>query len=1081
MQVLGSAVGKVKVAISAIFMGIGFSSLAYSSTVLIPIESKGAPAADLVYEGRPLDRDEGISLMSRGIDLSRLDPIPNDIWDPKLSLEIVQNDSVHNYPNQDPAYPTTVSFDSPLPSSQGLFRSRVLVEDRAGLHPFQLMMGLTSHTSLARSALLRRLGYPVPTPKYYSQLTVRFKDLSGRNAFLDSLSDGTLTARKRWIVYLPETTPEVTLQDVVLEPAQIEIPMYHWGVIPAAHLKGRRAVRALIVPLVLLDVQESINLFSFELGKVFNEAVLLTHPYADSFAETTFQDAQWIARRIASLSRTDWEEIVKAGKYPPDISALITEKVIARRNHMIELFNLAPTVSRDLHRLSYKPKLTIGNVKAGKLIRGSYEGHASRFTYGDPDAPLRKGEVSRYFLIEAISGGLTYLTSEINKYLQVQSVSDVAVRHQQEKFEDFFRWIMQHPNTPYAKTLDAWGGPFGGFGVHASRNVVSGTYYGSDAKVQLVDNVGISASIGYFGQLDGLPKVIPSVTGNVTVQRNYLHVRPVPDMTSAVKTDWTTLWVPHFINHLAGMLDRDKFDGADPSPTTSDSASSVDARLKRFLNTLKEGEMLVITDTLGLAMNGRINIPIPLLLNPALMQFNPSVGFGVGSAPSVLRRTTFLRTANGVQVYLQSAKILDFEVEFNFNWWLNILKLSYQTKHGIGKTKAYLLDRQSEDNEEGQRKLLRALRGLIRWNDSELLEENFKDYEIHHDLLATIEKVKFLWWKAYRLEEGHHVRVSPPSHPENVRTLYSVRHVQNQGVDTYSFLSDIVTAATQGLARLPAAFGINPAASFLGSAHWVSVMTEAETTPAYKRSPVCSIEHHWGGWILPKSNLLKILDSIESRVRPLNLEKPLIRRDEFASTNQLQMYEILSSLIVYESGQDRINQTLLNPSLIKVVNDLTEIEGRESLARWCRQPTRSFGDKVFSVNSYSEVEGGHRRNFKCLKPWMRQALALRRIALEKKWTDLTEEQIQWKTKLLKKLERYLELPKLLNWIGRENYFFQIKISGFRTKDENGDSEYVSDSIGTFRSKEGAGAFRDFALKYGIMANELYANYLSQGY
>ena len=57
-------------------------------------------------------------------------------------------------------------------------------------------------------------------------------------------------------------------RDIVLEPAQIEVPNYHWGQIAPGGTKNRRAVRSLLVPFVMADVPESVNAYSWEIGKI---------------------------------------------------------------------------------------------------------------------------------------------------------------------------------------------------------------------------------------------------------------------------------------------------------------------------------------------------------------------------------------------------------------------------------------------------------------------------------------------------------------------------------------------------------------------------------------------------------------------------------------------------------------------------------------------------------------------------------------------------------------------------------------------------------------------------------------------
>lgn len=1063
----------VKRAKAAIACAVSLQSgLALGSSVAIPVKPIEAPAVDLVYQGQPIDRDEAIDLQEGGVDLSRLDPVPTDAW--QSSKLPVQDDAVYL------TYPTDgepVTFDQGLPSANGLFRTRVLAGPEGQRRPFQLLMSLGGHAALARAALLRKLGFPVPTPRYYRAITVRFKDLATRGTFLDTLSDTTLTARSRWVKSLPENEAEVTLQDVILEPAQIDVPMYHWGIVPAAHLKGRRAVRSLIVPLVLLDITESANLYSWEVGKFVNESAILTHPYAESFSETTFADARWVARRLGELTAGDLYEVVSAGKYPPDVAALFREKVYSRRNHLVDLFRIRDELPAGKRALPYNPKVTAGAVKDGKLTQSEYDGYAIRFTYGDPESPLRKGEIARYLLMQGITKAISLLMGKVNEGLTVQGVSDLSKKHQDQVIQDIVQHAQQNPGVPYSRPIGAWGGPVGGLMLNASRDVVAGTYYGNEGKVSLVDSLAVGANLGFFVGIEGLKYVLPNVSANVAVVRNYIHVRPLADMKSALKSDWGTIFVPNYLQDLGKVLTIDQPAAGDP-PQPPD----YDGTLKKFLESLKEGEMVMVTDSVVIGAKGNVTIPIPLFMQPGLSFFNPSIGAGIGTHPMMLRRTTFTRTGDGVQVYLQKAHAETFEAEFNFNWVINVLHLEHDKKHGEGNTKAFLLDKEP-DTAENRKALAIALKGLIQANDSELLEESFKPYQLRHDVDADVNKAKFLWWQWYGLEESHRVSVTPPGYPDRARTLYSYRTVGTRGIDGYAFFNDIVSAVSPMLSLPGGSKGGNPANSFLGSARWRSVMTEAETTPGPDNVGATStIEHHWGGWSMSRKHLLKTLDAIDRQMRPLNLDNPIIRRDEFATTKHLQMYEILSTLIVYQQGLDRIGETLFQPASVRTVADtLTEIEGRESLNKWCGKPLRKIFNALFHQNYYTEKENGAKVKIKCVKPWMKHVLKMRKEVLHKKFPSTAEGQIKWTNKIVGTLEKELDVPKFLKWIGKERFFFQVRVSGFRTKDENGDSEYLSDSVGCVNEKQGAGAFREFAAKYGITSNELYARYLSEGY
>jgi hypothetical protein len=1054
-----------------------FSTAVHADTLPISLHGTEAPAVDLLYQGETIDRDEAVDLKTHGVDLSQLDPVTSDVWTPQAlpaALADGQPDSrgiVWNFPSDG----AVVTFDSPMAAASEMSRARVLSGDGLMGQPFQLMMSLGAHAALTRAALLRKLGYPIQTGRHYKKLTVKFGTEEARKSFIDSLVTSTHTAEARWVTSHPKDSLELTIQDVVLEPAQIDMPMYHWAVIPPTALKGRRAVRALIVPLVLLDVPESINLYSWEVGAILDNNIIFTHPYAGSFQETAYEDARWLARRLMPLTRADFTEIVALGRYPEDVAALLTEKLIARRNHLIQLFDLGNELPVFERAIPYDVHLNHGAVQGGKLTQANYEGYVMRFSWGDPESPLRTSEVARFLLIEGISDAMSGLAKKANTYLSLHSIDNVGTEHQATVLRDLYQHLHDHPNEPFAKPVGAWGGPIGGFGVSANRNVVTGTYYGSDSKVQLVDNIAVQASIGYFMGYDGLPVITPAVAGNVVVQRNYLHIRPISDMRSALSTDWTNLFVPKFMAHLTSMLDA--------SPETLKDQTKIDTELKDFLESLKPGEMLVIVDSAMAGIKGQINVPIPLLLNPSLTEFNPSLGLSIGAQPSMLRRTTFTRTADGVQVYLQNAQMLEFNTAFDFNWWINVLKLTHINKLGQGRTKAFLLDK--EPDSPGERKnLLISLRSLLGSNNSELLEDNFKNYELNHRMITEINSAKLLWWKWSGIEEKHKVTIAPPEHPDKMRTLYSDRVVHTRGVDGYAFFADVVSALSKDTVKISTASSTyNPSNSFLGYGQWVSANTEAEITPGSDFAPVTVIEHHFGGWSLSKTGLFKILDELELKARQLNLDRPLIRRDVFETTESLQMYEVLSTLIIYQSAMKRIADTIFLPDNVDdVVNGLISMEGPKVMDSWCGEPARWLGDRLWGMDSYNEKDAqGKKHKFTCLKPWMMKLLAFRHSFRGGAYPNDSEGRVQWVNNVVGVLEKYVDLPKLLTWLGHDNYFFQIKVSGFRTHDENGDSKYTSDSVGSFNSKQGAGPFRDFASKYGILSSELSATYLSEGF
>ncbi|NDC37125.1 MAG: hypothetical protein EBZ48_03625, partial [Proteobacteria bacterium] len=89
------------------------------------------------------------------------------------------------------------------------------------------------------------------------------------------------------------------------------------------------------------------------------------------------------------------------------------------------------------------------------------------------------------------------------------------------------RIVQTHPGQPYVQPVQVWGGPVAGVNVNASRNIITGTYYGSDSQIQLVDSVSASANAGGFFGISGIPKTGIALSPNLQASRSYVHVRPL--------------------------------------------------------------------------------------------------------------------------------------------------------------------------------------------------------------------------------------------------------------------------------------------------------------------------------------------------------------------------------------------------------------------------------------------------------------------------------------------------------------------------------------------------------------------------
>lgn len=538
---------------ASVFAGVG------TEEQMMPIKTTGAPAIDLVYGGKPIDRDEATDLVKHGVDLSTLDPLPSDPWQPTpLSFS---NAEKFNYPPNG----SQVDFKNDI-SPKGNYRGQVEYNGS----PFRIVIDMDSHQYLMNAAMLRKLGYPVDMPKRYQRLQLRFTTLDEMKNFIENFAFETGFSRDRWLVSVDEKNLTVSLKDVNLEYPRIDVQQLYDGKFDTDWIAGRRAMRALIIPLMLLDIrlsEDSINIFPWEFSRILAEHIVLKHPDVQWFKETTYEDARWIARKIANLSKDDLRSIVAEAKFPEDISAILLEKITARRNHMVKMFSLGSELASSLEKLPYTPNLTIGEVKKGKVLQEYYPDYAQRFTVGDPDSPLRWNELRHYVRMEAIAQGIRVITDKVNKELQVFTTTKGIENHKQNFLDAIMNHFKDHPNEPYVVPLKPWFQPLGGFNVNASRSLVTGTYYGSDSnKAQLVDNFTVGAGLGTFGGIDGnthLQNV--GFSASVNYQRTYTHVRPlVASLEEVKKEKWKSLFVPGFMRSTSKVLSwkniKKKFD-----------------------------------------------------------------------------------------------------------------------------------------------------------------------------------------------------------------------------------------------------------------------------------------------------------------------------------------------------------------------------------------------------------------------------------------------------------------------------------------------------------------------------------------
>ncbi len=1034
----------------------------YASSMAIPLKDKlRPPASDLVHKGKVIDKDRAFELAADGFDISELNPRESQIW---------KNNSDSFVHHSFPAENSTFAFHSYKSKIRGMFRASLNGTIGGGVKPYTLVMSLDSHGALIRAALLKKLGFQMVGPKYYKTLKIKFDSVDDKDSFLDHVSDATLTARTRWISSFSEETLVLTIQDVLLEPAKVDFQQYYWGAMHASHLRGRRAIRSLLVPFVLADIGESLNLFSWELGKIVSKNIILTHPYADAFNEITFSDGRWIARKIARLSREDFIEIAEYASYPSDVSTILVEKLISRRNHLVKLFKLKGRINRKkFSPMTYNPKLNVGSVEKGKITKEYYDGYAIRFTYGDPESPLRASELSRYLLIKGINTALKSAESYINSFAEY-SVKQGMDKHQQKMFEEFIRAVQA--GEPYSMPMKAWATPIGGIGLNVSRDVVSGTYYGSESKIQLVDTFSLSGNVGLFLGFDAVPVVTPGVTGNIGVSRSYVHLRPLLDMKSALKESWKSLFIKGHLSKIAKLLEVDLgCEGTDCKV-----AEKTKKALADFAENFNPGEMVIIADSLNMNGGGQVSVPLEVIFGPIGKFVRITVG--AGASKMLMKRVTLERTDNGISVYVQKMNTNSANLSFDFSFFIKLYGGQSTRKNGKADTDFYQIP--IEDVPEKDRvKTVLALKGLFKKNNTELLEENFYPYVLDHKLKSKIGNNKFMLWHWDKMNMSHVLKVKPPMSEEHnynpddhQRTLYRRRKINRTGNSITKYLGEIIGGLQKWVKFDSGRPGEDVATSLWGRGFKEIVSTEAEITKGTTLDPVSVIENIWSGWSIRKKRFFRIVKKLQKRFTGLSLERDLIAEDAFNDTKKIQLYELRTTTILYKEALKRITDILLEASELSAYNAMIFYYGKEDFISYCESAVNNDSDGG-REQYYGE------QNYQCVMPWMQKILKLREKFKEGKIKGLRG-RVDLINELVYQLFHNARWDNLINYLGRDNIFMVVKIGGFRTNDENEDAEYMSDTIGLFDNDRGSGIFRDFAGKHGMSNYEVNASFFTEG-
>lgn len=1048
-----------------------------------------------------------MELEKKGVDLSELDPYTNDLFRPGVASSDIRL-SVKN----------EVAFHSLLQSPTEFFRFVSKTEGRS----YTVTASLFNHETMLRAHLLKKIGYNVPNIFQQQELKVHFSSTASMDLFLQKLVESTLLSKKRWITEENRNERYLKIKGLILEPSDSKSVPVYWPIMEETRQRKRRIYRGLLYLYTLTDFNMPINEISWNIGKIFNSQIILNHHFSDAFSSVTVSDLKWVHRRIVSIPGSELCVGLEEANYPDDVAELLCEKLKSRINSFGKLLGLAAP-------LKINERVDVGQVRRGKLTSGNYPDYVPVFWVEDIESPYRFSEVFKFFRTQVAYDTIANLLDKAEKSFLPGITTGEAFENIIEEVKKFGR---QNGRVP----LRVWSNPIASGSVGGSRSIVFGKYDGNDAPIQLVDSLNMRIQLGLFNFLSVPgSSVLPTATLNAQLVRSWTHIKAMPDLSTATKQQVEKLLIPRLYRSLGHLLETEPqcslqndawvseeivagvgvwivyYDQAKETakevaiklreelitngtpknkillrPIIRDELCLKEITEKRnmsiddFLKSFAQDETLTVTDSLETTAG------VGVRLNDSIVD-KLKLQIGLEGKRAILRSYIIRKTETGIEITIRNQKNLSTRFYQGINFFTDLLSNSTNWMDGNLHSKVYRVNFEGADEE--QRKIaVEVLREVFLRNSYGLLTEHYNPVVMDHDANLKLNTFKFLWKKSERLRMNHEVTVTIPNREtqremtqdevldewtipvqppvelteaERTRQLFSTMLLMRRGNNYHSFLNQILNDQFSWLST--GAQDGDPGQSVKGDSFHSYFVTEGDLSHGFEFNPVTKVEYGNLGWSISKKKLERLLRIHEDYLSTQDNEFTL-DRSIFNQTSSLRSYNIRTTLIFYPEGTKKLMNSLFEMDEIESIKLLKYLYGPEKWDNYCsRPPSRGSDD-----DSYLYESSVKRGVFYCVPEKLMGIMRLRKRGLASRRQNLGV-QINTVVQIL-----MANVPKknFLTWMGKENFFGNTYISGFRNGDSTGYTQYASDTVGTYNQDLATGIFDQIAGVLGVKAYDL---------
>jgi hypothetical protein len=1058
--------------------GDSYDNNAKLTTVNILLNDNSLAASDLVFDpsvipescqsvanglSGVLSPETAFQLKNCGTDLSLLNPDPTqDVWSNVSSLVSEEQADAKIPVNQS----DTLNVLAVVGASEGNFKLNV---QTASGQTVTLLIARNAHPFLLRKELLRRLGYKVPAMKWVPFVNLKFTDAFSRDLILKSEIPNAVNASvSHWCSVSQSVyntlqagltkdqiapcavdpnqtgTDPLTLNfnDVIITtpgpydyPIEMDPPTQLNAAGTGVAPEGPRVLRDLSLVYALLNLNESVNQVDDYVASVQNGSITFTLPGQADY-ECTLDDALWILRKIAALTRNDFYQIVGSAYYPQAIAEVLVEKLIERRNSLITLFSQktvgrdpkisAPLIEDNL-QLNIPPYVT-----NGKVIQQYYPGWASRFADDAPPSPLQG--LKWYLLSEVESNAMSALMTKANAEIPSLNQQDAEANNQQNLFNQAVKNYLTS-GTLQAVSFGVWVAPIATGNVSISREVVLGDYLGTTTAlgsavplVQLADNFSFGGNVGLVIGANGIPG-FAQVQGEVlaTASISLTHLKPLTTLKQGITEPIQNEFVPWLYEHAGSLIKAaanspQATASSTPTEITADS-TELTAELEKFKKFLGVGESLIITESLNGAesLSGGLQASVPL---------SPSITAQFAANQLVISRLHIYRSSeNNIEIFKDKGDLFSLGLSLNVGIGtaaaqFPVLTLSLSADKGKASLKLYNVninpDTKADPTVYASSK---ALAQTLRTGSLEVLESLIKPTVVTENFTDKTSTFNFFHYVHRSVSGNATMTVALPDGTTdqylNLNTgTQSGKNYQSLATDAATFLVQVLTK--NAAYSISTQASSNPGQSFLGSSQTRELNFQGQLVGSGLTQPYVSIQYRWEGWQDSVAQMQAVIDAESSK-----FGFQLYPSNVLADAKDIKLYDLSLNISIYQNGLNKL--TSISKQDLKTLtdnysalhncadypDDLQDMAGGDETI--CAKMDDFEGD----LGDYSRAKGNSTKQAKALFA------------------------------MVNDLEQFVTFTDLVNLVGgSQNLFVQSQITGFREGSETLSNAINSNTFGT---------------------------------